>query len=269
MEDGGSDGGPGDRGPEGDGGDVLLDVEGLGVTFGGMHALDRVSLQVESGAVVGLIGPNGAGKTTFIDAVCGFVPHRGRIGFDGHALEALASHRRARVGLARTWQTLELFDDLTVAENCLVATSSGGWRAVFADVARPRRHHGDEAVGAALEAVGLADRADARPAALSLGQRKLVGVARALAARPKLVLLDEPAAGLDTDESRRFGEHLRTLARSGVAVLLVDHDMGLVLGTCEHVYVLEAGSIIASGPPDQVRADPAVITAYLGEGVAP
>ena len=245
----------------------LLDVVGLGVTFGGVHALDRVSLTVAPGRIVGLIGPNGAGKTTFIDAVCGFVPHRGTITFAGRRIDRLPSHRRARAGLARTWQTLELFDDLTVAENCLVAVAPGGWRAVLGDLVRPGRHHGDAAVADALAAVGLGDRADARPDELSLGQRKLVGVARALAARPALVLLDEPAAGLDTDESRRFGAHLESLAAAGVAVLLVDHDMGLVLGSCEEVHVLDAGQVIAAGPPAEVRADPAVVAAYLGEGV--
>lgn len=249
--------------------DVLLHVVDLGVSFGGVHALDGVSLDVARGAVVGLIGPNGAGKTTCIDALTGFVSHRGTIRFDGMALESMPTHRRARAGLARTWQSLELFDDLTVAENCLVAVASGGLGSVLADVVRPRRHHGDAVVVAALESVGLADRADTRPSELSLGQRKLVGVARALAAAPKMVLLDEPAAGLDTDESLRFGEHVRAMADAGIAVMLVDHDMGLVLGVCEQVHVLDAGWLIASGPPEQVRADPAVIAAYLGGGVAP
>lgn len=250
---------------EGDG--ALLDVVDLGVSFGGVHALDRVSLAVDAGAIVGLIGPNGAGKTTFIDAVCGNVPHRGTIRFGGRPIEGLAPHRRARAGLARTWQSLELFDDLTVAENCLVAVAPDGLRSVVADIFRPKRHHGADAVDEALAVVGLADLAGAHPSELSLGQRKLVGVARALAARPRLVLLDEPAAGLDTEESRRFGEHVVAMAAAGVAVLLVDHDMGLVLGTCDEVHVLDAGWVIAAGPPEAVRADPAVVAAYLGEGV--
>jgi branched-chain amino acid transport system ATP-binding protein len=124
-------------------------------------------------------------------------------------------------------------------------------------------------VAEALAIVGLADRGEARPGELSLGQRKLVGVARALAAGPRMVLLDEPAAGLDTDESLEFGAHVLAMAERGVAALLVDHDMGLVLGVCDHVYVLDAGRLIASGPPEQVRADPTVIAAYLGEGVEP
>ena len=251
----------------GEGNDALLDVVDLGVTFGGVHALDQVSFQVGPGAIVGLIGPNGAGKTTFIDAVCGFVAHRGTIAFDGRRIEGLTPHRRARSGLARTWQSLELFDDLTVAENCLVAVAPGGVRSVLADIVRPKRHHGADAVDQALAVVGLSDSADAHPNELSLGQRKLVGVARALASRPRLVLLDEPAAGLDTEESLSFGEHVVAMAAAGIAVLLVDHDMGLVLGTCEEVHVLDAGWIIASGPPAAVRANPAVVAAYLGEGV--
>lgn len=246
-----------------------MDVVDLSVTFGGLCAVDRVSMQVAAGAVVGLIGPNGAGKTTFIDALTGFVPHRGTIFFDGAALEALPSHRRARAGLTRTWQSVGLFDDLTVTENCLVAVASGGLRSTMTDVIRPKRHHGDARVQRALEVMGLDAHADACPPELSLGQRKLLGVARALAAAPSMVLLDEPAAGLDTDESRRFGDHVRAMADAGIAVLLVDHDMGLVLGVCEQVHVLDAGVLIASGPPAQVRSDPAVIAAYLGEGAAP
>jgi len=246
-----------------------LDVVDLGVSFGGVRALDRVSMQLAPGAVVGLIGPNGAGKTTFIDALTGFVPHAGTIRFDGAALESLPSHRRARAGMARTWQSLGLFDDLTVTENCLVAVASGGLRSTMADMVRPKRHHGDAQVSRALEVVGLSDHADALPPELSLGQRKLLGVARALAAAPRMVLLDEPAAGLDTDESRRFGDPVRAMAEAGIAVLLVDHDMGLVLGVCEHVHVLDAGVLIASGPPAQIRSDHSVIAAYLGEGVTP
>ena len=246
---------------------ALLDVVDLGVTFGGVRALDGVSLRVDEGAIVGLIGPNGAGKTTFIDSVCGFVPHRGQVRFGGVAIEHLASHRRARAGLARTWQSLELFDDLTVAENCLVAVPAGGMRSVVSSLLRPRAHHGNEVVAEALALVGLSDQADLLPTELSLGQRKLVGVARALAAEPRLVLLDEPAAGLDSEESLRFGDHLRAIAEAGVAVLLVDHDMGLVLGTCERVYVLDAGWIISAGTPAEIRRDPGVIAAYLGEGV--
>lgn len=249
--------------------DALLDVVDLGVSFGGVRAVDRVSMRVEAGSVAGLIGPNGAGKTTFIDALTGFVPHAGTIRFDGRALQSWPSHRRARAGLARTWQSLGLFDDLTVTENCLVAVAPGGVGSALSDLVRPRRHHGDAQVRHALEVVGLADRADDRPPALSLGQRKLLGVARALAASPRMVLLDEPAAGLDTDESRRFGEHVQAMAEAGIAVLLVDHDMGLVLGVCEQVHVLDAGVLIASGAPAQVRSDPAVIAAYLGEGATP
>ena len=243
----------------------LLGVDGLTVRFGGVRALDGVSFTVPEAAFVGLIGPNGAGKTTLIDAVSGFVPYEGRVHFQGHELGRLGPHLRAHRGLARTWQSLELFDDLTVEENCRVAADRPSAASVLRDLVRPGRPTDRSAVDRALELVGLRDVADRRPHELSLGRQKLVGVARALAAGPRLILLDEPAAGLDTRESGRLGEQLARVVEDGVGVLLVDHDMGLVLGVCEQVHVLEFGQLIASGPPDQIRADERVLAAYLGE----
>ncbi len=224
----------------------LLDVQGLDVRFGGVHAVAEVDLAVAPGELVGLIGPNGAGKTTVIDALTGFVPARGTVHFDGRALDGQAPHHRSRAGLVRTWQSLELFDDLTVAENLSVAGGEGG------------------AVDDALAAMGLDDVADRLPTQLSQGRRKLVGVARALASGPLLLLLDEPAAGLDSDESQALGRRIRQLADDGLAVLLVDHDMALVLGVSDRVVVLDRGRIIADGTPDDVRADDGVVAAYLG-----
>ncbi len=248
----------------------MLATRGLTVTFGGVHAVHDVDLDVADGAFVGLIGPNGAGKTTFIDAVTGFVtPSSGAVQLDGQDITRLAPAERAERGLVRTFQSLELFEDLSVADNLTVAAEPSRWWDPLIDAVRPRR--GDridasaaESVAWALAAVGLDEWADARPGDLSHGRRKLVAVARALAARPRLVLLDEPAAGLDTAETAELATHLRSLPDHGVSVLLVDHDMALVLDVCDTVYVLDVGELIAHGPPDAIRADRKVVDAYLG-----
>jgi branched-chain amino acid transport system ATP-binding protein len=210
-----------------------------------------------------LIGPNGAGKTTFIDAVTGFTPSRGRVWLDGADISKLAPHRRARRGLARTWQSTELFDDLTVAENLAVASRPPGAGRLLASVLSGRPLASAD-VAAAIALLGLDSLADTFPANLSQGQRKLVGVARALAARPSALCLDEPAAGLDSEESQVLGQRLAEVARGGTATLLIDHDMDLVLTISDYVYVLDFGRLIAQGPPERVREDPAVVQAYLG-----
>jgi ABC-type branched-subunit amino acid transport system ATPase component len=235
----------------------------IDVRYGGVHALNAVDLEVGEGQLVGLIGPNGAGKTTFIDAVTGFTPAGGQVTLDGRGLSGLPPHRRARRGLARTWQSGELFDDLSVAENLAVPAQHPSWWAAIGETLGHRLRPAGAATEA-LDRLGLRHLAGAPAATISQGQRKLVGVARALAARPRMICLDEPAAGLDTAESTELGRHLRAVADSGVAMLLVDHDMGLVLGVCDHVVVLEFGVVIAAGPPQHVRNDPAVLAAYLG-----
>ncbi len=244
--------------------DAILRARGVTVAFDGVVANDDVDLDARPGTIVGLIGPNGAGKTTFIDALSGFVPASGTIELAGAQLHGRAPHVRARAGLARTWQSLELFPDLTVVENLQVAAHRLSISSVLADLIRPRRSRDDGGVRWALDVVGIADLADRRPDELSLGHEKLVGVARALAARPRVVLLDEPAAGLARDATDLLGTHLRSVAAAGVTVLLVDHDMGLVLDVCDVVYVLDFGRVIAHGPPAEVRRHPAVIAAYLG-----
>jgi branched-chain amino acid transport system ATP-binding protein len=245
----------------------LLQVDGLGINYGGMHANKDVDLAVERGRLVGLIGPNGAGKTSFLDAVSGFAPaSEGKISFDGTDVTHAPPHRRARAGIGRTFQAVELFDDLTVGENLLVAAEPKRWYTAAVDLVVPRRsREAHERCSEALAAVGLEEVVDWLPSELSNGQRKLVGVARALARRPQLLLLDEPAAGLDTDESLALGKVMRRLVDEGLAILLIDHDMGLVLGVCDEIYVLDFGRLIAHGDPARIKSDPAVITAYLGE----
>ncbi len=225
----------------------VLRVTGLSVAFGGLRALRDVTLGVGEGELVGLIGPNGAGKTTLVDAISGFVGYTGRVELSGAGIDALPPYERARRGLGRTWQSTELFDDLTVRENLTVASR-------------------DPSAARALGLVGMDWAAEAMPSQLSMSQRKLVGVARALAAKPRLLCLDEPAAGLDARESEELGARLRALADQGQPMLLIEHDMGLVLGICDRVVVLEFGTVIAEGPPRAVRRDPRVVAAYLGEG---
>ncbi|MCX6520364.1 MAG: ABC transporter ATP-binding protein [Actinobacteria bacterium] len=247
---------------------ALLKTYDMTVRYGGLAANADVNLEVPEGKLVGLIGPNGAGKTTFIDAITGFTNvSSGRVEFDGHDLEGMTPDRRAHLGLVRTFQSLELFEDLTVRENLLVAAEKPTWWSFIVDLIRPPRTSAEHEarVGDALSVLGLNDISDRLPMDLSHGQRKLVGVARALAAKPKLLLLDEPAAGLDTTESQLLGQHLRTFLETGTTIFLIDHDMGLVLNVCDYIYVLDFGKIIAEGTPAQIRKDPAVIGAYLGQ----
>jgi len=241
----------------------VLRTERLSVRYGGVVALSEVDVTVSAGQLVGLIGPNGAGKTTFIDAVAGFAPSTGRVSLAGGDVSALMPHQRAQRGLARTWQAADLFDDLTVQENLRVASGRPSLRRLVRQLFDAREDP-RESVDRALDLLALAALADRGADELTQGQRKLVGVARALAAEPALLCLDEPAAGLDTGESQALGRHLREIVDHGTAVLLVDHDMGLVLSVCDEVVVLDFGKVIARGTPDAIRHDPAVVEAYLG-----
>jgi branched-chain amino acid transport system ATP-binding protein len=244
---------------------AALHVQDLTVRYGGVVALDAVSFDVPEGTLVGLIGPNGAGKTTFIDAVTGFTRASGSIDLRGESLRGLPPHRRAHRGLRRTWQHGELFDDLTVRENLSVAAANPRWHTTIRDLLRGRSDAASE-VDETIELLGLAALADRPASELTEGQRKLVGVGRALAPAPGLLLLDEPAAGLDSAESADLGSTLRSVVDRGTSMLLVDHDMGLVMSVCDLLVVFDFGRIIAQGTPDEVRRDPAVIAAYLGAG---
>jgi branched-chain amino acid transport system ATP-binding protein len=243
----------------------LLEVESLRIQYGGVVAIDDISFKIPRGQVVGLIGPNGAGKTSLVDGLMGaHRPASGHVRFDGVDVTGHAAHRLAHRGMTRTFQSVELFDDLNVEENLLVAAERPSlWRAlaqVLAPIARP----GAEAVAWAAEAVEITDILERQPQELSHGQRKLVGVARALASRPSLLLLDEPAAGLDTDETALLGKRLRELPERGITLLLIDHDMSLVLEVCDHILVIDFGKLIAEGTPAEIRTNPRVIDAYLG-----
>ena len=235
---------------------AALTVSGLSVRFGGVRAVNGIGLRVDDSAIVGLIGPNGAGKTTTIDAICGFVASDGEVAIRGRDVSGVRPHLRARSGISRTFQTLELFEDMTVGENLTVAAESLG--------IRERRKASRERAARALHRVGLDTDLDVVPHELPHGDRKLIAVARALIGEPALLLLDEPAAGLNSAESAVLGQRLRQLQGEGTAILLVDHDMGLVSSTCDHVYVLDFGEVIAEGQYEQILHDSRVVAAYLG-----
>ncbi|WP_246052733.1 ABC transporter ATP-binding protein [Actinocorallia herbida] len=225
------------------------------VAFGGHRALDGVAMTAEEGHVTGLIGPNGAGKSTLFDVVSGLRrPSAGRVSLGGRDVTGLGPSRRARRGLARTFQRLELFGRLSVRDNLRVAAELG-----------PERRKADAAVTGLIERLGLGAVADDHVDTLPTGLARLVEVGRALAVRPTLLLLDEPAAGQDADETERFAALLRSVASDGTAVVLVEHDMGLVMSVCDRVHVLDLGKIIAAGTPEEIRRDELVLAAYLGD----
>ena len=248
----------------------LLDAHRITKSFSGINALDGVSLQVGAGERVGLIGPNGAGKTTLFNCLLGVIDaDHGRIVFDGQDLAGWPVHRRARAGMARTFQRIELFTDTTVAEHLLIAErvrqgTGRFWRDLLGQ-GRPTVAERDRCTQV-LELLGLADRADQPIEALSLGEGRLVEVGRALMTQPRLLLLDEPSSGLDRRETTALADTLREVqAERGFAILLVEHDVELVASFTERTYVLDFGTLIAEGSTASVMADPVVRDAYLGD----
>ncbi len=241
----------------------VLTAEGITVRYGSNTAVDQVTVHVEPGHVTGLIGPNGAGKTSFIDAVTGITPMTGgTVHLGDRDVTRWSPHKRAAAGLRRTFQALRLFDDLTVAENLVVAAEVDSRFGLLRDLVRPRTAR--VSIERALALTGLEGVRDAYPRRLPAGTRRLVGVARAMVSTPDVILLDEPAAGLDTSESEELGSVLQRLAGEGVGLLLVEHDTGLVFRVSSTVVAIDFGKTIASGPADEVRRSEAVVTAYLG-----
>jgi branched-chain amino acid transport system ATP-binding protein len=237
-----------------------LEVHGVSVRFGGLLAVDAASFSVAPNCVTGLIGPNGAGKTTLFNVITGLqAPTTGRVTLEGKDITRARPHVRARRGIGRTFQRIEAFGSLSARENVLVAAEMRRrwWPDKFApgDVA-------DEM----LERVGIAHLRDEPVQSLPTGSARLVELARALATAPKVLLLDEPSSGLDEDETDAMGALLLELAKDGLAVLLVEHDMPFVMGTCTHIHVLDFGKIIAQGTPAEIQNDPSVQRAYLGTG---
>jgi sulfate-transporting ATPase len=244
---------------------TLLSVRGLSVRFGSVVAVDDVTLDLRDGEVLGVIGPNGAGKTTLVDAITGYVASTGAVELDGRTISSLPAHQRSRAGITRSFQSLELFEELSVGENLMVASERNdawdGLRVLF----WPGRPVLDAAAAAVVQEFDLADKLDAAPASLSYAQRRLLGISRAVARHPRVLLLDEPAAGLDDSDRAELETLLRRLASTWkIAVLLIEHDVELVMSVSDRVIALEFGKIIAQGAPDVVRRDPEVVRAYLG-----
>jgi ABC-type branched-subunit amino acid transport system ATPase component len=249
---------------------ALLSLRGVEKVFGGLRAVDGAGFEVQPGTVHGLIGPNGAGKTTLINLVSGLLsPTAGTIELDGRGVAGLAPHRIAALGVARTFQSIRLFPELTARDNVLVGQHLRRHPSLLARLlllrsAREEARVARDEAAALLERVGLGERVDEEARHLSYGEQRRVEIARALASRPTLLLLDEPTAGMNPVEVQGVARLIRQVAAEGHSVLLVEHNVRLVMDVCDRITVLNFGKVIAEGTPAAVAADPEVITAYLG-----
>lgn len=248
----------------------ILDVDGLTLKFGGLTALDDVSFHINEGEILGLIGPNGAGKTTCFNAITGvYRPTSGTIRFKGDSLAGKKRFEITQAGIARTFQNIRLFPTMTALENVLVGADAQHTTGMFSALFRLPKHRREEAEGhdlamQLLRFMGLANKADELAANLSYGDQRRLEIARAMATKPKLICLDEPAAGFNPQEKRVLMDLIRKVRDQGFTVLLIEHDMRLVMGVTDRIVVLEFGKKIAEGAPAEIRDNPAVIAAYLG-----
>lgn len=253
----------------------MLNLSSISIAFGGLQVLRDVNLIFPERGIFGLIGPNGAGKTTVFNLITGLlVPSAGEIEFMGQRLNGILPHRITRSGIARTFQNIRIFKEMTLLENVLVALggrpSYGAASVLFPWAAyREAERRDAEAARGLLARVGLAEKSERRAGALSYGEQRRLEIARALATEPKLLLLDEPAAGMNNVEKRQLVDEILKLNDSGLSILIIDHDMGVIMGLCHEITVLNFGGVIAHGTPDEIRGNPAVIEAYLGTDELP
>jgi len=248
----------------------ILDIDAVSRSFGGLKAVDRCSFKVREGSITGLVGPNGAGKSTLFSIVSGFTsPTSGRITFAGQAIHDMPSYRIARLGLRRTFQIPHELKRLSVLENLMVVPERQYGDRLLSILlpgsrVRTEEHHNEEEARRVLQTVGLAEKADHPAAMLSGGQKKLLELARCLASRPKLILLDEPTAGVNPTLIRHLVGVMRSLHASGISLLIIEHNMNVIMELCENVIVMDRGQVIATGSPQEIQANRQVLDAYLG-----
>lgn len=248
----------------------MLKTDNVTIRFGGLVAVNKVSIHVKKGQITGLIGPNGAGKTTFFNCISGvYKPNEGHVIFDGKEIEGMRPHKVNELGMTRTYQVINLFRKMTVEENIMVGMHTRLKSNFWSDMLhlpnqRKEEKFVKEEVQKWMEFVGLQDMAGQQAGSLSYGKQRLLEIVRGLASNPKLILLDEPVAGMNSKEKEEFDALLRRILDLDVTILMIEHDMKLVMGVCDYVYCLEHGTLLCEGVPEVVQNDPEVIAAYLG-----